>query len=502
MNKNTSNTHQAFWIALASLLSFSFGIISAAILSRYFPKADYGTYKQVLYIYSTLLVIFTLGLPQAYSFFLPRTEDKHAKDVINRITGLFLLLGGAFSIILYFSAHQIANILRNDDLELAIKIFSPVPFFLLPSMGIESIFSVYRKTHYAAIYTVITRIFMLLCIVLPVIVFETNYVGALIGFTVSSFLTFLVTLYIKYLPVKEYEKENSDLTYQEIFSFALPVMIASLWGVIELSSNQFFISRYFGTEAFAEYSNGAIELPLMAAVIGATSAVLAPIFSRMAHEKVDIHKDLYPLWIRVFEKSSMLTYPILIFSIIFAKEIMILFYGMSYENSAIYFQIFNLYFFFKIIVYGPYLMNTGRQKIYANAHMYSVFALIPLQFLVLYFINNVIGLVIVALIIKILRTFYFLKIIANDFKGKIRDLLPIKLMLKISVPCVIIGISVKWLISIGFDNTSYLIVLFIGSLSYFLIYALYTYIFKINYWSIIRPLVEHKLKRFNYVKKK
>ena len=56
---NNSNTVQAFWIALGSLFSFGFAIVSSMILSRYFPKEDYGTYKQVLYVYTTLLTVFT-----------------------------------------------------------------------------------------------------------------------------------------------------------------------------------------------------------------------------------------------------------------------------------------------------------------------------------------------------------------------------------------------------------------------------------------------------------
>lgn len=493
MGNNTSNTHQAFWVALASLLSFSFGIISAAVLSRYFEKSDYGTYKQVLYIYSTLLVIFTLGLPKAYSFFLPRTENIHAKYVINKITKIFILLGALFSAVLYFGAALIANILRNEDLELAIKIFSLVPLFMLPTMGIESIFSVYRKTHYAAIYTVITRVFMLLCIILPVIIFDTTYIGALVGFTISSFLSFILALYLKYLPVREYPSEPSQLKYSEIFSFSLPVMIASIWGILELSSNQFFISRYFGTEVFAEFSNGAIELPLMATVIGATSTVLAPIFSKLAYEKVDLRKEVYPLWKRVLEKSALLTYPVLIFTIVFAKEIMILFYGQAYENSAIYFQVFNLYFFFKIIVYGPYLMSTGRQKMYANAHMYSVLILIPLQFVVLYTTNSPIGLILIALLVKVGRTFYFLKVISNDFYLKISDLLPLKLMLKISLPCLFFSTLIKFSLLFWIENINYLLLLIIGGILYFLLYVFYAYIAKLKYYEIIAPLINRKL---------
>ena len=57
--EQTSNTKQAAWIAIGSFFSFIVGIVSPMILSRYFGKGDYGTYKQVMYVYNTLLTIFT-----------------------------------------------------------------------------------------------------------------------------------------------------------------------------------------------------------------------------------------------------------------------------------------------------------------------------------------------------------------------------------------------------------------------------------------------------------
>ena len=97
----TNNSRQAAWVAMGSLFSFGFSIVSSMILSRYFDKADYGTYKQVMYVYNTLLTVFTLGLPKAYSYFLPRVNPQEAKDLINKITRLFFLLGGVFSILLF-----------------------------------------------------------------------------------------------------------------------------------------------------------------------------------------------------------------------------------------------------------------------------------------------------------------------------------------------------------------------------------------------------------------
>ena len=77
----TNNTEQAAWVGLGSLCSFGFALVSSAILSRYFNKADYGTYKQVMYVYTTLLTVFTLGLPRAFSYFLPRVELCQAKEL-------------------------------------------------------------------------------------------------------------------------------------------------------------------------------------------------------------------------------------------------------------------------------------------------------------------------------------------------------------------------------------------------------------------------------------
>ncbi len=53
-----NRTVLTFLLALANLMSFSVGIITAAILSRYMDVVEYGTYRQVIFIYTTLLVVF------------------------------------------------------------------------------------------------------------------------------------------------------------------------------------------------------------------------------------------------------------------------------------------------------------------------------------------------------------------------------------------------------------------------------------------------------------
>ena len=172
MGKTTNNTRQAAWVAIGSLFSFGIGMVSSIIFSRYFNKADYGTYKQVLYVYHTLLTVFTLWLPKAYSYFLPRVERCQAKSLINKLTSIFVLLGAFFSLLLFLGSSAIADVLNNPNLDKALRLFAVVPMLLLPTMGLEGILSTYRKTQFLAIYTITTRILMLLCIALPVMLFN------------------------------------------------------------------------------------------------------------------------------------------------------------------------------------------------------------------------------------------------------------------------------------------------------------------------------------------
>src|SRR5690606_22144542 len=126
--------------------------------------------------------------------------------------------------------------------------------------------------------------------------------------------------------------------------------------------------------------------------------------------------------------------------------------------------------------------------IYANAHMYSVLILIPLQLLFLNIFNNPISLVVIVLLIKTFRTLFFLNIISNDFKCSIFQLLPIVTMSKIIVSSILISLSSKYIL-INIFNISGLYLLFLGGIIYLLIYSFYAYLFKIDYISILKPLL-------------
>ena len=376
---NTSNSRQAMWVAVGQFSAFAIGIISPMILSRYFSKGDYGTYKQVMYVYNTLLIVFTLGLPKAYSYFIPRVSLPESKDVIRKISRLFAILGLFLSLLLFCGASAIADLLHNPDLELAIKWFSPTPLLLLPVMGIEGILASYKKAKHIALFTLCMRVFTLLFTILPVITFNGTYIHSIIGFDIASLLTCIFSYYLKYLPTRGIELQRATVSYKEIFAFSLPLLSASLWIMLFQSTNQFFISRYYGNEVFAEFSNGFMEFPIIPMVVNSVATILAPLFAGMA---VKNKMSIGDIWNSALNKTIKIIYPVTIYCILFSNIVMTCFYGKMYSTSGIFFSIKNIEGFFSVIPFYPILMALGKTKEYSRVHMVIAFPLLPLEFFI------------------------------------------------------------------------------------------------------------------------
>ena len=490
-SNQTSNSRQAAWVAIGSFFSFVVGIVSPMILSRYFDKADYGTYKQVMYVYNTLLTIFTLGLPKAYAYFLPKYATEYSRDIISKVTKIFFVLGAVFTLFLLCFAGPISKVMNNPDLKTALVVFSPTPLLLLPTMGMDAIYASFRKTKYLAYYTIATRVLTIVCIVLPVVLFSGNYIQTIIGFDVASLLTFFLALYLKSWPVKNVQQRKSDLTYKEIFKFALPLLYASLWGMIIASANQFFISRYFGNETFAEFSNGFMELPFAAMILGSISAVLLPVFSGMDRGN-GMGSETLKIWNSALLKSAKLLFPMLIFSVFFAETIMTCMYGDIYSASAIFFIIKNLSGLFVIIPFYPIILAIGKTKAYAHVHMVIAFLVVVSEYIVCKTCDSAVYVAVTSEICQLLKIWLLMRVIATYAQRKVIDLVSPRmmgLMLLVSVLA-----SLPPFLLFQFIEINKWVSLFCSLLFFLIDYYALCWFFKVSYRDIIGGFVQEKSK--------
>lgn len=482
-----SNTNQAFWIGIGSISSFSLAIVSTAILSRYLTKDEYGTYRQIIYIYSTLLIIFTAGLPKVFEYFLPRFSINEGKAIVWKITRLLILLGLIFSLSLFLFSGFIANIFNNHELAKGLKVFSIIPFLLLPTLGIEGIFSTYKKAIYIGIYNTLTRFLMLAFIVLPVILWNGSYITAIYGWIVVSVLTLFIAYLFKRIPFKGIKAEKTSLTYKAVFSYSLPLVYASIWGILIRSADQFYVSRYFGPFVFAEFSNGFIQIPIVSMITGSVSLVLMPVFSKMVHNKSDFD-ELIILWKSSLYKSAILIYPVVVFFIFFANDIILILFSKAYINSIIYFRINMLLNFFNIIIFTPIIFSLGKTRIYARIHMVFALAVWLIEFVILYFFNSPISIAITSVILGIILIITFMIYISKLLQRSLTILIPFSEIFRVLVHALIIVTIVKFGI-LSFQIDSALMELLVGILFYSSLLIITSGFFKLDYLINIKTVL-------------
>jgi len=327
---------------------------------------------------------------------------------------------------------------------------------------------------------------MLACVAGPVVLLNGDINDAVLGFVLSSFISFVLALYLKYYPVKKFESKLSNLSYRDIFEYAVPLLMAGFWGVLIRASDHFFVSRYFGTEVFAEFANGSLELPFVSMVVSAASVVLSPIYSRKAFDNSEESRaEMIRLWHSVFKKTIMMTYPMVAFFYCFSDVIMILMYGDKYASSGEFFQAKLLVNFFTLIAYGPLILAIGGNRYYNLAHMINALTLIILQAMSVYIIDSAIAIVYVSVFCQIALILSMIVFVCNYFKIGLLEIFPWKMIANILLPSFIILYSLRYFYLSFLEISSLIYVLISSGFMYLFIFGAWSYFAGIDYNSMI-----------------
>ena len=486
---SANKTSQVLWVSISKFTTLFFTMLVAAVLSRLLSKQDYGTYRQVLYVYNTLLVVFAVGVPKAYGYFLPQVSDEEAKTLLKKINLILFLLGLAFSTFLFFGATYIGEILRNQALGPALKIFAPIPLLLLPTIGIDSIFVNMNKTRLLVLFRMISHSIMACCIILPVLIMGHDHRSALIGWLVSAFVTCILALVFSRIPYRKIAAKETTFSNEDIFKYCLPLMVAALYGVGIKAANQFFVSRYFGTVEFATFANGFIPLPFVGMIINAVSAVLFVSFSETLNRKEVDWQSFLSTWQNALKKSAKIIYPLTAFAFAFAPQIMVILYGVKYLESSLYFRIHLVLNFFNVIAFAPLILATGETRYYARVHLVFMVVIWSTHYLLLY-VNSPIVIAMNSIFISILIVFVFLRFLVKKFALKFADLVPLQFLLKNLIISITSALLAYGIIATFASAENPLLFLLAGGMLWMIALYFIAYIFGEDYRELLKPLMK------------
>ena len=265
-------------------------------------------------------------------------EERRFLSVYYTLSTLLSLITG---LILVLLTPVIVEFFNNEYLKYFWFIFAVLPWNLIILSSIENVLVVYNKTKNLLVFKLFNSLFLLLSVI-SVKLFSLSFLQYMAIYIMGqSIFALSVYIIVKNITGEKMKFSLSRLVIKNIFTFSIPIGIASVIGTLNIELGKLYISLFYGAEQLAIYSNASKELPLVI-IASAITAVLIPQLTRLL--KKNENEKAVMLW----NNATSISYTIIcLFSIsffVFAPDIIAFLYSEKYLPGVSIFRIIQWFY--------------------------------------------------------------------------------------------------------------------------------------------------------------
>lgn len=319
----------AFLLMSGRSLGFVATFIVPLVLVRVFDQSEFGTYKQIFLIYSTLYGVAQLGMAESLFYFLPLAPYRGGNYVLN---SLLISAGSGLAClaILAIIAGDVGRWFGNPEISRHLSLLGIYLGLTLASTALE-IAMVARQNYLVASLTyAISDAARTALLVVPVFL-HWQLRGLLLGAIAFAALRLCATvLYFR----REFDSGLRPDAYalRQQVAYALPFQVAVLLEILQANFPHYAVAHRFDAATFAIYSVGCLQIPLVDFVATSVGNVL---MVRMGEEIRDGRKDgVLALWQDTTRKLALIFFPLVGLLLLSAREIIVLLFTESYAGSV------------------------------------------------------------------------------------------------------------------------------------------------------------------------
>ncbi|UCH84388.1 MAG: oligosaccharide flippase family protein [Candidatus Latescibacterota bacterium] len=332
---------QAAILTIGQLVAFLALFLVPIVNVRALTKDEFGFYRQFWLLFDTVSVFLILAIPQSLLYYFPRAENRREKAVYLTQTIIFLIAGGLLSWVVYAILPGMLGPGRGDAIRQYYWAFCLFTLFMMVSRVMEKLFVAEQQPEKQGIFVAAAYGLQALTVILTVWLTQRLdlVLWALVAF---AFLRMAVTLLYC---VPTYRLSLSDCsirTFKEQLSYAIPLGFATIVLLVFAQTDKYVIIYFLGREAFAVYSIGAYQLPVVDIVRISIMNVVFPVMAK--HQKKGETGEILALWRRATLKTAIVFFPIFVFLEVSARPFITILFTEDYVDAAPIFMIYLLIF--------------------------------------------------------------------------------------------------------------------------------------------------------------
>jgi len=405
-----SRTSKVMALSLGRGLTTVMNLATAIVMARVLTEVELATYRQTLLAYQVALPLLSLGLSHAIYYFMP-TETRRVRGIV--IDGLIMMfvMGLLYAVFIALGGnHVLAKRFSNPAIVHTLVYLVPLPLVALPATLLASVMVVCEQVNRLTVYNVLTNLIWALGVIGACLYWRTpeSMVVTKVGLGVIIGLIG-IRMMLKASPQDDW-RPSWDNMYNMV-TFSVPLVMASALATISLQLDKIIVSAMCSPEEFAVYSNGAIEIPLIGIITGSIAAVIQPDLRKFA--AAGDYQAALALFRQAAEKSAAILIPVMGFLMVSAEPFILTLFSSRYAGSVLPFRLYLLILPNRIVMFGPFLMALGLNRLILYRTIISLTTNIVLSIILVYLMGYIGAIVATLVTIYAVSTVWNLAMIRN-----------------------------------------------------------------------------------------
>lgn len=381
-----SLSHQVGILTLGRLVSYAVMFVVPLVNVRTLSKEEYGYYRQFWLLFETLSPLLILGFPRSLLYYLPRVESREERSAYITQTALFLALGSFVAMAVY----AVMASTLGEGLGAAARAFfwrlSFFTLFMVVSDYMEVLFVTQGQPVAQSIYH--ASVWGLQAVVVIVVSYLYGDVSTLIwALALFAMVRFLFSVTYTHTRFRFSLRSMSLRSIREQASFAVPVGLTGIAVTFLAQTDKFIISRYLGREAFATYSVGAFQLPLVNILQTSVGNITFPLLAQ--YHKAGQYAAMADLSRRTLLKTSVLFFPVFVFVQITARPFITILFTDEYAAATPIFMVYMVLFLRTSVETGAIIQAFNRTPFLLASFLIGFLVNVPLGIVLLHWMGPI-----------------------------------------------------------------------------------------------------------------
>lgn len=327
--------NRSLYLASSKLLGYGIRLILPYFLVRLLTVADFGAYRQFFLLDVYISTLFQLGVNQSLYYFIPRDPRNAGAYFINSLIMNLVVFATAYAFIGTFreplSVWLKMAILRDA--------FGPLVAFTMSVMLIaacDCYLNARQLIKVSAFFEVAGQVLASAVTVAAALV-TRSLESIIIWLVVARAIQLLMMLaYIRFR-LHGFNAQRYFFGLREQIRYGIALGLAgTVWAMLQ-RLHEFFVSGYYGTEAYAVYSAGCTEIPVIQIFTQSVAVVALGQFAML--EQQGDWEGVRRLWKRVLTSSYAVALPVVVGFLLISKPLILFMFTRTYADAIPIFQI-------------------------------------------------------------------------------------------------------------------------------------------------------------------